>query len=97
VDTQELTIKNTDLWTKYYQDQWSRMLNPFGLPVPELAEGTAARVAGFLTIVAAGPIAWLYNTKEPQTAAIEPADDVAAALPLRMPAELESIEDHAAA
>ena len=95
MDTQELTIKNTDLWTKYYQDQWSRMLNPFGLPVPELAEGTAARVAGFLTIVAAGPIAWLYNTKEPQTTGAE--DEALAALPVHMPAELESIEDHAAA
>ena len=30
--------------------------------VSQVAEGTAARVASFLTLVAAGPIAWLYAT-----------------------------------
>ena len=96
MDTQELTVRNTDLWSKYFQDQWSRMLNPFGVPVnspvTELAEGTAARVAGFLTIVAAGPIAWLYNSKAPEV-----ADDGLPEMPLRMAsAELESVEEYAA-
>jgi len=38
-----------------------------GAPVTEIAEGTAARVAGFLTLVAAGPIAWLYTSNIAQT------------------------------
>ena len=60
----EATIANADLWTRYFQDEWSRWLAPFGgradAPVSQMAEGTAARVASFLTLVAAGPIAWLY-------------------------------------
>ncbi len=62
----EATIANADLWAYYFRDQWSRWLAPFGAradaPVSQVAEGTAARVASFLTLVAAGPIAWLYAT-----------------------------------
>ncbi len=67
---QEATANNADLWTRYFQDQWSSFLNPFGVPaatpVSGVAEGTAARVAGFLTLVAAGPIAWMYNANAPE-------------------------------
>ena len=60
----EATIANADLWARYFHNEWSRWLAPFGgranAPVSQMAEGTAARVASFLTLVAAGPIAWLY-------------------------------------
>lgn len=65
----EATSANADLWTHYFHNQWSRFLNPFGAPtgsnVSDIAEGTAAQVASFLTLVAAGPIAWMYNTNAP--------------------------------
>jgi hypothetical protein len=70
---QETTIANADLWSKYFQDQWSRWLNPLGLPAANaLADGTGARVAGFLALVAAGPIAWLYATQANETEAEAP-------------------------
>ena len=66
MNAQEATLANADLWTAYFQQEWSRWLNPFGLgaqsPVSGLAEGTAARVAGFLTLVAAGPIARMFSS-----------------------------------
>ncbi|MDP9236309.1 MAG: hypothetical protein M3P30_02740 [Chloroflexota bacterium] len=69
VKPQEATAANADLWTRYFQDQWTNFLNPFGVPaqVPasEFAEGTGARVASFLTLVAAGPIAWIYSANAP--------------------------------
>lgn len=82
------TIANTDLWSKYFQDEWSRFLNPFGQPadspVNQIAEGTAARVASFLTFVAAGPIAWLYASNDSRPAPVatdgERADDLALVL-----------------
>ena len=78
------TIANTDLWSKYFQDEWNRFLNPFGRPsaspVNQIADGTAARVASFLTFVAAGPIAWLYNSNDswpaPVAADADEADDL---------------------
>ena len=67
VTVHESTTANADLWTRYFHDQWSQWLNPFGppaaTPVSEMAEGTAARVAGFLTLVAAGPIAFFAAWK----------------------------------
>jgi hypothetical protein len=60
--TQESTIANADLWTRYFQNEWSRWSSPSDTSVSAVAEGTAARVASFLTLVAAGPIAWLYST-----------------------------------
>jgi hypothetical protein len=97
---QEATIANTDLWTKYFNDQWGRWLNPLGVPaaspMSSIAAGTAAQVAGFLSLVAAGPIAWLYNTADADIT--EPADEATRELPFRLEhAEAESIEDHAAA
>ena len=54
------TVANTDLWSRYLRDQWGGRQSP----TAELADGTAARVAGLFTLVAAGPIAWLYNTRQ---------------------------------
>ena len=71
------TIANADLWSHYLRDQWGRWLPPLG--TPEIADGTAARVANFLTLVAAGPIAWLYNTNEVPYAPVEPREDLVAA------------------
>jgi len=90
MSTQEATIRNTDLWTKYFQDEWSRWWNPLGAadggaPVAQVAEGTAARVAGFLTLVAAGPIAWMYN-----------ANQIEEIRPAAGEAELEPVEEPAA-
>jgi len=88
--TQEATVLNADLWSRYFQNQWSSFLNPFGVPaqapVSEMAEGTAARVAGFLTFVAAGPIAWMYSANAPGVMA---TDDVPAA------ADVDTTEDRA--
>ena len=63
MDQIESTTANADLWSRYFADQWGRWLNPLGDPSPitEIAQGTGAQVAGFLSILAAGPIAWLYN------------------------------------
>lgn len=99
VNTQDSTIANTDLWARYFQDQWSNWLNPLGVPaespVAQVAEGTAARVAGFLTLIASGPIAWLYNSKY-DVAEIRPEGLYAFEDAPEMPAEHESIEDTAA-
>lgn len=60
----ETTVANADLWTTYFRNEWSRWLAPTGgqaSPLEAVAESTAAQVAGFLTLVAAGPIAWLYS------------------------------------
>src|SRR5581483_11938037 len=65
METHEPTTANADLWAKYFQEEWGRWFRPFGAtgqtPVAQVAEGTAARVASFLSLVAAGPIAWLYS------------------------------------
>ena len=43
--------------------------------MPEVAEGTAARVAGFLTLIAAAPIAWLFDANAPRLdAALAPSE-----------------------
>ena len=63
------TIANADLWSRYFQNEWSRWA-PQASPMAEIAEGTAARVASFLTLVAAGPIAWLYAANEPKVTKI---------------------------
>ena len=80
VNPHEATAANADLWSRYFQNQWTSFFNPFGVParepVSEVAEGTAARVASFLTLVAAGPIAWMYASNAPSvTAAIADADE----------------------
>jgi hypothetical protein len=92
------TVANADLWTRYFQDEWNRWLNPraeSGAPVSQVAEGTAARVAGFLTLVAAGPIAWLYSANAPQVTRIEPAPEAPAFE--ATPELMESVEEASAA
>ena len=88
LDTHDSTAANADLWARYFEQQWARWWNPLGVSatVPEVAEGTAARVAGFLTLVAAAPIAWLFDTNAalldaalaPALAPVAQSDDVAA-------------------
>lgn len=58
----EPTISNADLWAEYFRREWGRWLNPLGLPASEVTAATGARVAGLLSLVAAGPIAWLYSS-----------------------------------
>ena len=78
VNPPEATAANADLWTRYFQDQWSSFLNPFGVPAQtpasEFAEGTGARVASFLTLVAAGPIAWMYSANAPSVTTERPKE-----------------------
>ena len=56
------TVQTADMWAKYLKDQWRPWLAPLGpqTPLSQIAEGTAARMAGFLALVVGGPIAWLY-------------------------------------
>jgi hypothetical protein len=95
METHEPTTANADLWSKYFQDEWGRWFQPLGgstrTPVAQVAEGTAARVASFLSLVAAGPIAWLYNTNAPNVTQIRPEPPAFA-----IHGEFESIEDPAA-
>ena len=88
---QNSTVANTDLWSRYFQDQWGSRQSP----TSEIAEGTAARVAEFFTLVAAGPIAWLYNTRQ-EPASAELAAGETGATTAFDPSEMESVEDHAA-
>ena len=90
---QESTVANADLWSRYFQNEWSQWMTPWANP--EVAASTAARVAGFLTLVAAGPIAWLYTANASNVVNIDdyrhPAAPIAAT-----GSELESIEESAA-
>lgn len=98
--TQESTIANADLWSRYFQEEWKKSwLNPLGAPSPvslQMAEGTAARVANFLTLVAAGPIAWLYNANAPQVTEIVAEESGIRELPLHLVPDAESVEDASA-
>jgi hypothetical protein len=85
------TVANTDLWSRYFQEQWGSRQSP----TSEIADGTAARVAEFFTLVAAGPIAWLYNNRQEPAATDVVAAEPAAATTFD-PSEMESVEDHAA-
>jgi len=92
VTQQDSTIANADLWSKYIQDQWSAWLRPFAGPdAAQVAAGAGARIAGFLTLIAAGPIAWLYASSAPNVTPIRAgvhAPDFSH--------NLESVEEHAA-
>jgi hypothetical protein len=89
-NAQESTIANADLWSRYFQNEWSRWFAPSDSAAAAVAEGTAASVAGFLTLVAAGPIAWLFNANTPAPIRHEP-------LPRAFTAdEMESVEEAAA-
>ena len=99
---QDSTIANADLWSRYFQEQWSQWWSPLSgatpAPVAEMADGTAARVANFLTLVAAGPIAWLYNSNAPQVIEIRSEDSEDAPInALDIAPDLESVEEAAVA
>lgn len=94
--SQSSTIANADLWSKYFQDQWS-WLSPGGRhddPMLQMAAGTGARVASLLTLFAAGPVAWLYANNAPGLAPHPPGS--LHAVPAAPPDELESVEEYAA-
>ena len=99
MNAQEPTIANADLWTHYFRKEWGRWLDPLNASPDEsltqMAEGTAARVASFLTLVAAGPIAWLYSNNAPQVTQITGDEDDAVEEPLDFSERLESVEDAA--
>ena len=93
---QDSTIANADLWSKYFQNQWS-WLSPSGRqddPMVQMAAGTGARVANFLTLVAAGPVAWLYANSAPKLAPL-PGGGLHV-VPAATSDELESVEEYAA-
>jgi hypothetical protein len=89
-NAQESTIANADLWSRYFQNEWSRWFAPSDSAATAVAEGTAASVAGFLTLVAAGPIAWLFNANAPTPIREEPVIRAFTA------DEMESVEEAAA-
>ncbi|MBF6600850.1 MAG: hypothetical protein IVW36_10120 [Dehalococcoidia bacterium] len=58
----ETTAQNAEIWARYFEQRWAGWLAPF-VPsgaTPAIAATAAARVAGLLTLAAAGPIAWLW-------------------------------------
>ncbi len=92
MNQQDSTIANADLWTKYLHDQWSPWLRPFaGADAVTVAAGAGARIASFLTLVAAGPIAWLYAASAPNITPIRAGVRVT-----DYSRDLESVEEHAA-
>lgn len=94
MNAQESTIANADLWHKYFQDQWSWFTpkNRTNDPVAQMAAGTGARVANLLTLVAAGPIAWMYANSAPNVKQLHPV----VVEPVDFSHDMESIEEHAA-
>lgn len=78
ITPQEATAANADIWARYFEQEWGRWLTPFGGPSPEAAQTTAAQVAGFLTLVAAGPIAWMFAANAPQVRPLRPTPAPAA-------------------
>ena len=93
--TQESTVANADLWGKYFEDQY-RWLTPIAGPdATRVAAANGARVANFLTLVAAGPIAWLYNNSAP-TSNVTPIRNGIERRETDFRTDLESVEEHAA-
>lgn len=98
VSHEQTTIANADLWSHYFNREWSRWLDPLGLSTParrQLAQGTGARIAGLLSLTATGPLAWLYGgTYEPVAPKIVGNESHAEVLPLHAGEEIS--EDPAA-
>jgi hypothetical protein len=94
VRQQDSTIANADLWNRYFQRQWSPWMTSgrHDDPIAQVAAGAGARVANLLTLVAAGPIAWLYASNAPNVTPLRPLE----AEPEDFSQELESVEEHAA-
>jgi hypothetical protein len=89
----EPVTDNADLWAKFFRDQWGASS---GSPAAQIAEGTAARVANFVTFLAAGPIALLYGSNAPQVRSESIAERQAAEVAAHAEDMLDSVEDHAA-
>jgi hypothetical protein len=56
---QDATAANVALWAHYLDDEWGRLLGPFGQM--DAAHAMASAVAGWLAILTAPQIAWLYE------------------------------------
>jgi hypothetical protein len=56
---QDATAANVALWAQYLDDEWGRLLGPLGQA--DAAHAMASAVAGWLAIVTAPQIAWLYE------------------------------------
>jgi hypothetical protein len=91
--TPEPTIANADIWAKYYRDQWGAAP---GSPAAQIAEGTAARVANFLTMVALGPIALLSGSTYAPVRSVTTAERQAEEAAAHAEDLLDTVEDHAA-
>jgi hypothetical protein len=92
VNQQESTIANADLWAKYFHEQWAWLKPLAGPDAVTVAAGAGARIANFLTLVAAGPIAWMYtNSASSNITPLRPS-----LARVDAGADLESVEEHAA-
>ncbi len=87
---QDTTIANADLWGKYFEQQWSWLKPIAGPDATQVAAASGARIANFLTLVAAGPIAWLYANNAPNVTPLRPL-----MVSADYPHDMESVEDAA--
>jgi hypothetical protein len=55
---QDATAANVALWAHYFDNQWGRLLEPLGQA--DVAHAIASAVAGWLALVTAPQIAWMY-------------------------------------
>jgi len=60
LEPHETTVANADLWGKYFERQWAWLAPVAGPDAAQVAAASGARIANLLTLIAAGPIAWLY-------------------------------------
>src|SRR5947199_4006220 len=56
---QDATASNAALWTSYFNQEWSRLLEPIGQQYA--AQMLGASIAGWLAVVTAPQIAWIYE------------------------------------
>lgn len=92
MEQQHSTIANADLWAKYFHDQWAWLQPIAGPDSVTVAAGAGARIANFLTLVAAGPVAWMYANSASRN--VTPLRPVLAHVDSS--SDLESVEEHAA-
>lgn len=73
MDARETTTNNADLWARFFTDQWSAWLDPFGIsaartggdPARAIAETAAADVASFVALFVRDPIEHMYQDNAP--------------------------------
>ncbi|MDP9238831.1 MAG: hypothetical protein M3P30_15765 [Chloroflexota bacterium] len=56
---QDATAANAALWSHYFENEWGRLLEPIGQQYA--AQMLGAGIAGWLAIITAPQIAWLYE------------------------------------